>query len=166
MTDEEYKSYVGTRYKGLVSFYDDRAQRNKRWHRVCSVFIIVVSGTLAPLISTGILLKHSMVGGFLSASIVMATALTSHFQFNENWLNYRRTWDALQREPYLRDARIGDYENASDRNAVFVERVEAVSSEEGKEWLGRHVRRQERPSGAYGGAAGKGSSADDVSRTE
>jgi hypothetical protein len=148
-----------TRYKKLVTFYDDRAQSNKRSHRICSVFIIVVSGALAPLIATGLLLSHPIVGGFLSASIVIVAALTSSFQFNENWLNYRKTWDALQREPYLRDAGIGDYEKAADRNAIFVERIEAIASEEGQEWIGRHIRRQETPGGSAG-AAGKGASAE------
>ena len=148
MTDEEYEGYLNERYPQLVSFYDKRAQQNKRWHRACSVFIVSVSGILVPLISTGLLLKHPMMGGFLSASIVIVTALGSHFQFNENWLNYRKTWDALRREPHLRDARVADYENAADRNALFVERVESIASDEGNEWLGRHIRLQEHPVGS------------------
>ena len=155
MTDEEYEQYLKGRYSRLVAFYDRRAQENKRWHRICSVFIIVVSGILAPLISTGLLSKHPMIGGFLSASVVVATAVNSHFQFNENWLNYRRTWDALMREPFLRDAQVGDYANAADRNALFVERVESIISEEGNEWLGRHIRRQEQPSGNLGPGTGE-----------
>ena len=154
MTDEEYEQYLKERYRQLVGFYDERAQQNKRWHRACSVFIIAVSGALAPLISTGVLLKHPMIGGFLSASIVIVTAIGSHFQFNENWLNYRKTWDALRREPHLRDARVADYVNAADRNALFVERVESIASDEGTEWLGRHIRRQEHP-GASSAATGE-----------
>ena len=155
MTDEEYERYLNGRYSHLVGFYDKRAQENKRWHRACSVFIIVVSGILAPLISTGLLSKHPMIGGFLSASVVIATAISSHFQFNETWLNYRKTWDALKREPYLRDARVADYVNVADRNALFVERIESVASEEGNEWLGRHIRRQEQPSGNLGQVTGE-----------
>jgi hypothetical protein len=86
-----------------------------------------------------------MIGGFLSASVVVATAIESHFQFNENWLTYRATWDALQREPQLRAARIGEYADAPDSNVLFVQRVEAIVSEQGSEWLARHRRLQERP---------------------
>ncbi len=164
MTDEEYGRYLNERYGHLVGFYDRRAQENKRWHRASSVFIIVVSGILAPLISTGLLSKHPIIGGFLSASVVVATAVSSHFQFNENWLNYRRTWDALTREPFLREARVGDYANADDRNALFVERVESIASEEGNEWLGRHIRRQEQPSGNLGPVTGEKASSGGVHR--
>lgn len=147
MTDDEYGQYLATRYKKLVDFYDARAQSNKRWHRACSVFIILTSGILAPLVATKAMDKCPLVLGFLSASVVIATAITSHFQFNENWLNYRKTWDALQREPYLREAAVGEYREVVDRNVLFVERIEAIASEEGKEWLGRHIRRQETPTG-------------------
>ncbi len=145
MTDEEYAKYVDTRFKKLIGYYDQRSQQNKRWHRVCSVLVIGISGTLAPLISTGVLLNHKITGGLLSASIVVVTAIAAHFQFNENWLAYRATWDALQREPHLRDARIGEYADAADRNSLFVQRVEAMVSEQGSEWLSRHRRLQERP---------------------
>jgi hypothetical protein len=153
MTDEEYEKYLSTRYQQLVAFYDKRAQQNKLGHRVCSVFIIGVSGILAPLIATGVLLRHPILGGLLSASVVMATAIGSNFQFNENWLSYRKTWDTLRREPHLRDARVGDYVNAVDRNGLFVERVEAIASDEGIDWFSRHVRQQEHPSGARNGPA-------------
>lgn len=151
MTDEEYEKYLSTRYNQLVTFYDNRAQQNKLGHRVCSVFIICVSGILAPLIATGVLLRHPILGGFLSASVVIVTAITSTFQFNENWLSYRKTWDTLRREPHLRDARVGDYANAADRNGLFVERVETIASDEGTDWFSRHVTQQEHPSGARTG---------------
>lgn len=144
MTDEEYKKYLTDRYASLVAFYDDRAQRNKLGHRVCSVFIIVMSGILAPLIGAGALQKHPMMGAFMSASVVIATAITSLYQFNENWLSFRRTWDALKREPHLHDAGAADYAASEDRNKLFVERVESIASDEGAEWYGRHQRRQER----------------------
>jgi hypothetical protein len=145
VTDDEYRKYFKDRYGALLSFYDTRAQQNKLGHRVCSVFIIGMSGILAPLIGAGALVKHEMLGAFMSASVVIATAISAHFQFNENWLGYRRTWDALKREPFLHDAGVGDYASASDRNLLFVQRVEAVASDEGAEWYGRHRRQQERP---------------------
>lgn len=153
MTDEEYEKYLGTRYNQLVGFYDKRAQQNKLGYRICSVFIIAVSGILAPLIATGVLLRCPILGGFLSASVVIATAIGSLFQFNENWLSYRRTWDTLRREPHLRDARVADYANAADRNGLFVERVETIASDEGTDWFSRHVRRNEHRSGGGTGPA-------------
>ena len=164
MSDEEYETYLTTRYSRLVAFYDKRAQQNKRGHRVCSLFIIGVSGILAPLIATGVLLRHPMLGGFLSASVVIATAISSHFQFNENWLSYRKTWDILNREPHLRDGRVGDYANAPDRNRLFVERVETVASDEGIEWFSRNLKKQEHPTAARTSPAPANPAAGEVPR--
>lgn len=150
MTDDEFQEYLSGRFKRLSNYYDDHAQTNKRWHRVSSVVIIVVSAALVPLISTGILNKHPLFGGVLSATVVVATAIGAHFQFNENWLTYRATWDALQREPELRSACVGEYTDAPDRNALFVQRVEAIVSEQGSDWLSRHRRTQERPTAPQG----------------
>jgi hypothetical protein len=144
VTDDDYQKYLKDRYESLLTFYDTRSKQNKLGHRICSVFIIGMSGILAPLIGTGALLQHPMLGAFMSASVVIATAVTSHYQFNENWLGYRRTWDTLKREPYLHDARVGDYGSAPDRNILFVQRVEAIASDEGADWYGRHLKQQER----------------------
>jgi hypothetical protein len=145
VSDQEFDQYLSTRFCEVVKFYDTRAQQNKLGHRVCSVSIIIVSAVLAPLISTGILSDHQVLGGFLSASIVVASAIMAHFQFNENWLSYRATWDALQREPHLRAAGLGEYSDAADRNALFVQRVESIAAREGSEWLARHSQTERKP---------------------
>jgi len=154
MTDDEFKQYLETRYKQLLDYYDKRAVKNKVGYRVCSLFIIIVSGLLAPLIGTGSLSLHKMAGALISASIVVVSAILAHFQFNENWLSFRATWDALQREPHLRNAGIGEYQSAIDRNSLFVSRVEAFTSREGSEWLGRHSRK-ERERGPGSDSGGK-----------
>lgn len=79
MTDEEFERYSTARYKTLTDYYDNRAQQNKLWHRLVSIFIITASGALVPLISTGLLTAYRLVGGFVSASVVIATAIGAHF---------------------------------------------------------------------------------------
>jgi hypothetical protein len=145
VSDQEFQEYLKGRFETLVKYYDNRSKSNKRWHRVCSVLIILISASLVPIVSTGVLADHRVIGGVLAASVVVATAIGAYFQFNENWLNYRATWDALQREPHLRIAGVGEYYESKDRNSLFVQRVEAIVSEQGSEWLSRHKRMQERP---------------------
>lgn len=153
MTDEEFQSYLDTRYRQVSDYYDKRAKGNKLGYRICSVYILIVSGLLVPLISTGILSAHPFAGGLASATIVLATAIMAHFQFNENWLSYRATWDALQREPQLRAACLGEYATVPDRNALFVESVEAIASRESAQWLTRQLRAaQQRTTPAQTGA--------------
>ena len=146
MSDEEFQEYLDGRYTQALRFYDCRARLNKLGYRVCSIYIIVASASLSPLIVTDDPLFKSVAGVF-SATIVVVTALMSHFQFQENWLSYRSSWDALRREPHLHSARLGDYGTAIDRNALLVERVETLLSREGAEWLSRHVRKDAKEKG-------------------
>lgn len=153
MTHEEYQAYLDGRYRELLGFYDKRAIRNKRSHRICSLLVIVVSGGLVPLIATGGTAKHPLISGLFSASVVVAAAISSHFQFNENWLSYRKTWDALKREVQLHNAGIGAYQDSENPNALFVQRVEAIASDEGIDWYERHLRSKDKSPGTLGIAA-------------
>jgi hypothetical protein len=155
MSDEDFQEYFKTRFQALLAFYDKRSMSNKRWHRGCALYILTVSSVLVPLISTGsFLADHKLLGGLLSATIVAVTAAASHFQFNDNWLSYRATWDALQREPHLRMAKLREYASTTDRNSLFVDRVESLASSEGREWLGRHsIKAKEDREGRQAGKA-------------
>ncbi len=137
MTDDEFQAYLANRHSQMVQFYDERAGQNKLGYRVLSVYVILISLGLAatlPFVPQDCALLRWLFS-ILLASIAGASGLLAHFQFHENWLRYRSTWDALQREPHLRTARVGDYAAAPDRNSLFVQRVEALVSAEGAEWL-------------------------------
>ena len=138
MTDEDIKKYQGGRYRKMLDFYDRRAIQNKRWYRICSVYIIVGSFLLAPFVALD-LGAWKPLTALLSATIGMAVAALNYFKFHENWLRYRSTWDCLTREPHFHAARIGEYKNASDPNALFVERAETLFAREGAEWLAVHA---------------------------
>jgi hypothetical protein len=144
MTEEEFTAYHDGRYTRAIKYYDDRAKMNQRWHHICSIYVLVTSVVIAPLLSI-----DSLLGGYgrifaavLAPTVAIVAGVASHFRFNENWLSYRATWDALQHEIHWRDAKNHGYKTAEDRNALFVERVEALISREGSEWLDRHIRKE------------------------
>jgi len=58
----------------------------------------------------------------------------------DNWLSYRATWNAQNRELALRDAGIGPYEDTNDRNALVVKRADNVITREGSEWYIRQAK--------------------------
>lgn len=138
MTDEEFTEYQSGRFQTVLKFYDNRACQNKFWHHTSSVYVLAMSVAIAPILTTEIFQEWSkLMVTWLSSTIAIAAGIASHFKFHENWLSFRSTWDALQKELQLRNAKIGDY-SSGDRNQLFVERVESLISCEGKEWLARH----------------------------
>jgi len=138
MNDDEFNKYVSTRYQKMLEFYDKEAVLNKRYYKWCSVYVIVASFLLAPIVSID-LGRWRLLVAILSSSIGMAAALSAHFKFHENWLRYRSTWDCLQHEHSLHKARVGAYRNATDPNGLFVEHVEAIFAKEGSEWFEAHA---------------------------
>ena len=65
---------------------------------------------------------------------ILATSLKT-FKFEENWINYRTTCETLKKEVHFYYARIGEYEDSEDKEALFVKRVEALISRENTLWL-------------------------------
>jgi hypothetical protein len=144
MTDAEFDAYRNGRYGANLKFFDKRAISNQRGYRISAIYILVISAAVAPLISFdaqlmgwGIVLVK-----ILSPGAAIAAGVAAHFQFHENWLRYRSTWDALQHELAYHDARILDYAGHSDPHALFVERVEALITDEGGSWRRTHARKE------------------------
>jgi hypothetical protein len=143
MTDTDFDAYKKDRFAKNLKFFDDRAKSNQRGYRITTIYILIVSAAVAPLISFdeqlcgwGIILVK-----ILSPIAAIAAGLTAHYQFHENWLRYRSTWDALQHELAYHDARILDYADHPSPHQLFVERVEALITDEGASWRRTHARK-------------------------
>ena len=70
-----------------------------------------------------------------SGIVAVGTALVKTFKYQENWINYRTTCETLRKEKHYYDAKLYDYRDAKDPEALFVERVEALISRENTLWL-------------------------------
>jgi hypothetical protein len=142
MTEDQFTAYHDGRYTKQLSFYDKRAISSQRGYRICSIWILIVSVAITPLISfnQGLCGWGNILAEILSPTIAVAAGFNAHFQFHENWLRYRATWDALQQELAYCRAGVGDYADENNRYALFVERTESVIAQEGSSWLRTHVR--------------------------
>ena len=140
MEESAIKKYLAEDYAEALKFYDDRACSSKRVYRVCSVYLIVASAILTPLVA---LAPEQgwwrIVAAALSATIVISTGMLAHLKSHENWLSYRASWDALRRERRLFETTSGPYRSVPDKATLFVERVEAVLTKEGSEFFARHA---------------------------
>ena len=142
VTDEELQKYLSSRFVKMLNYYDKRAMQSKRAYRRLSIYVVVASSLLAPIVTLD-LGKWRFLTAILSSSIAIAAGVLSHYKFHEDWLRYRSTWDCLRREQSLHMARLTEYANHLDPNALFVLRVEAIFAKEGAEWLQKHSCEQE-----------------------
>lgn len=163
MTDQDFSSYCNGRYASVMGYYDSRAKKNQIAHRFSSIYVLIVSVAITPILTAGIFPKEvgTIIAAILAPTVAIVTGISAHYQFHENWLSYRATWDAFRHERYWRDAQVDEYRNVEDRNSLFVERVEALISQEGADWLKRHTHKEKNAENAAmkaqaGKAAGRG----------
>ena len=140
MNNEELENYIKKRYSEYLKYYDKNAKLNKICNDFCTIYILLASIAIVPLLSIDLLFpgKTQLWAIILAPTVALVAGIKSHKRFYENWLNYRRTWDNLQKEYYLRKTDAGIYKNSKDKNVLFVERIEDLIAEEGSNWISCH----------------------------
>lgn len=141
MDDCAIKKYLNEDFVKATQFYDDRACAAKWWYRGLSLCLIFISAALTPVVALAPDEPHwRIISTVLSATIVVLTGLLAHLKSHENWLSYRGSWDALERERRQYETGTGAYKGEADRNSLFVDRVEAILSREGADFYARHAK--------------------------
>jgi hypothetical protein len=77
------------------------------------------------------------VTGGLAAVIVVLEGAQHLYQFQEHWITYRSTAEALKHERYLYLAQAGSYAG-DDRHGQLAERLEGLISQEHAKWTISH----------------------------
>jgi hypothetical protein len=140
MDESAIKKYLAEDFVKARKFYDDRACASKWTYRTLSTYLVLASGVLTPLVALAPDQQGwRIAAAALSATVVVVAALLAHLKSHENWLSYRASWDALERERRLFETGTGPYQTVADKGALFVERVEAVLSREGADFYQRHA---------------------------
>lgn len=129
------EEYIKNRIEVQISWYDRRSQINQRWYKglQLSQFILATSiPFLAGYISDGDNKVVFAIGliGFLTAILV---AILGLYKFQENWIKYRTTCEALKHEKYLFLTSSVPYEIESNFS-LLVQRVENLISSENINW--------------------------------
>jgi hypothetical protein len=72
--------------------------------------------------------------GALGATVVILEGFQQLFQYQQNWITYRSTCEALKHEKFLYLADAGPYAHSKRKNALLAERVEGLVSQEHARW--------------------------------
>lgn len=131
------------RLENQLGWYDGKAVRNQRRYKWLKVLEIAVAAAL-PVVAA----LHSpvWVTGGLGAVVVVLEGVQHIYQFQENWITYRSTAEALRNERYLYLAKAGPYAG-EDRDRVLAERIEVLLSQEHTKWASAGQREINLPRG-------------------
>ncbi len=151
MEQQIFEKYLQERYQDQIDYYEDKAGYNQRIYRRMQWTLIVLAALTPVLIELDL---NSVLGkGFghlaamTSVAVAILTAALKTFKYQENWINYRTTCEALKKEKYLYNAGLSDYQQSEDREAQFVDRVEALLARENTLWLSVQKKKEDKKTG-------------------
>ena len=136
------------RMEGQIKWYSQKSAWNQDCFKKLKVAEIIAAA-LVPF-AAGIS-APAMVTGLLGVIVVALEGLQNIYQFQNNWITYRSTAEALKHEKYLWYAQAGPYLNAEHPDALLAERIESLISTENAKW----ATESEQAGRAKTGAAGQ-----------
>ncbi len=152
--DPQEEAATLRRLADSVAWYESHAKRSGDLFKAFKVVTLAAGAAIPVLVGVGftpgLVLPAWTVGapalaGLLGALIVVVEGLQQLYQWQQNWLAYRSTADALQSEGALYAARAGIYEGAAQPHKLLASRVEQLMGREHQPWTG--VRNDPRGSG-------------------
>lgn len=133
MTPDEY---IADRVEGQIAWYDRKSRLNKQGFLVLQVITLLASASIPvfALFSGDIWARLAV--AILGSTTAVTAAIVSLYQFREHWIEYRTTAESLKHEKYMFQTNTGPY-TGDDAFSVFVDRVEALVSQEHTTWQQR-----------------------------
>jgi len=119
------------RLEDQIAWYDRKSLYNQRLFKGLKVGQIIVAALIPVLAAADV---SRPVLGTLGAVVLILEGFQQLFQYQQNWITYRSTCEALKHEKYLFLAGAGSYAQAVRPEALLSERVEGLVSQEHAKW--------------------------------
>lgn len=119
------------RLEDQVGWYDRKSASSQRVFKRLKV-LQLAAAALVPVAAS----VHAAVWitGALGALVVVVEGIQQLGQYQQNWMNYRSTCEALKHEKYLYLAGAGHYHGSEDPERMLAERIEGLVSQEHAKW--------------------------------
>jgi len=116
-------------------WYGARARSNRRYFFILKAVQIIIAAAIPVVALAGSSTSGKWVTAILGALVGIVEGILQLGQFQQNWLLYRATRQALKRESFLYAAQAGPYIGATELEKLYAVRCDAVMSGENSKWL-------------------------------
>jgi hypothetical protein len=120
-----FDDVVWQRLEDQLAWYDIKASHSRAWHMRLS--LLTTLSAVATIAFLG-LDAPKWLGMTSALLVVLSQALQQLYQFQQNWVSYRATAEALKKEKYLYLALAGPYESATEPRRLLIERIQSIVS--------------------------------------
>ncbi|MEM9916696.1 MAG: DUF4231 domain-containing protein [Bacteroidota bacterium] len=134
-TPMDEPTYMKERVDNQMNWYDKKSITNqhtfKRYRTIVLILSILIP-LMAGFVNQLVWLKYVI--GAAGAMVAILEGLITQNKYQENWIQYRITAEALKREKYLYQTQVGTYSQSADAFKEFVLQVEKITSGENAGW--------------------------------
>jgi hypothetical protein len=120
------------RLEDQIRWYDHYSSYNRRMFKWLKTATIVAAVAIPLCAGRGE--RLAIISGVLGALIALIEGVQQLNQYQQNWITYRSTCEALKHEKYLYLANAGPYASAENPRTLLAERVESQVSQEHAKW--------------------------------
>lgn len=142
MEKESFIKYIDERYNNQVKWYDEKSRSNQRIYKFLQ-WIIIIFTSITPIL----ILQHEyylhVIAAILAITVAISAGAQKAFNFQENWINYRSTCEILKKEYFFYINKVQGYENITNPEGLFLERVESIISKENVYWIATYNKKPE-----------------------
>lgn len=121
-----------SRLEDQISWYDKRSHSCQLKFKLLKG-VEIFSAVAITLAGSTEMKGH--ITAYLGAVVLVVEAIEHLNQYQQNWISYRSTCEALKHEKFLFFAAAGPYSAASDPVKLLAERVESLISREHAKWV-------------------------------
>ena len=137
------EDYMIHRVENQISWYGSKSARNKKLYQVSSIGIIIFSamipfltGLETSLTLFGYKFTSTAAAGLLGALTASLTGIAAMMKFQDKWITYRVTCEALEREKILFQTATAPYQAGPKSYHLFISNVERILAQENSGWQG------------------------------
>ncbi len=120
------------RLEDQIGWYDSRSERNERRFKLVKGLQLLAGATIPVVATIGV---HSAIPAALGSAVVVLEGVLQLNQYQQNWISYRATCEALRHEKYLFLAGAGPYAVTANGRALLADRIEGLISQEHAKWV-------------------------------
>ncbi len=127
---------MSERLEGQIGWYSHKSTWNQRWYKLLRRIELVLSASIPVVVGLGVdSLWVRLIVAATGAALTLIAGVHGLYSFQERWIEYRATSEALKQEKYLYLTRSGAYAGAEEPFRLLVERAEGLISHENLSWL-------------------------------
>ena len=132
------QAYLEQRVEDQLNWFERKCAWNQKRYKRLKLVIIISSAAIPLMVgfiqNDNMMIWLKILTGATGVIIAVAEGVSSLYKYQDNWIQYRATAEALKRECFLYKTGAGEYRQEKDPFPLFVERIEAIIDNDTSNW--------------------------------